>query len=244
MNAAILAGGRGRRLGLLTESAQKAVLYFDGNPLIAHILDTVLNETAVGEIVVLTGYRRNDIHEVLHERYLKEIETGKIRILDFPDVQGTLSRFTSALPHLNLNVPNGWCVCGIDSLVSQTVFHRFCSYTALHQDEVILSFSPRLGVATTHKVGCLKSDNLVELASHEKAGESAQDFLWGTDVGIRYFPISELQKMKERKFANGLNIPVYIQELLVSGKTVRAFLFEEGWKHFALLGDFYGSLAS
>ena len=239
MNVAILAGGRGRRLGLLTESTQKAVLCFNGNPLIFHVVDTALSEMFVGEIIVLTGYRSNDIHQVLHERYPGEIRTGKIGILDFPNVQGTLSRFTSSLPQLHAS--NGWCVCGIDSLVPQTVFHRFCSYVVSHKDEVILSFSPRLEVAPTHKIGCIQADNLIMLTSHEMAVAPPQlDSLWGTDVGIRFFPIQELQRMSEKEFPNGTNIPFYIQELLASRKTVRAFFFEENWKHFASIEDFYG----
>lgn len=241
MNVVILAGGRGRRLGLLTQSAQKAVLCFNGNPLISHILDMILAEINIEQIFVLTGYRAGDIHQVFHARYLEEIRADKIRILDFPDVQGTLSRFTSAFPHLTLIESSGWCVCGIDSLVPRVVFQRFCSYVELHKGEIILSFSPRLEVAPTHKIGCLKAETLIAYILEQTHGSPQTDLLWGTDIGIRYFPNSELQKMKEKKFSNGLNIPSYIQELLTSGNAVRAFFFEENWKHFALLEDFYGT---
>lgn len=67
------------------------------------------------------------------------------------------------------------------------------------------------------------------------------DCLWCTDVGIRYFPLCELQQMRGREFPNGTNFPVYITELLALGKIVRAFPFEENWKHFASLQDFYSS---
>ena len=227
-------------MGLLTESAQKAVLCFNGNPLISHVLDTVLREPTIGEVVVLTGCRGNDIHQILRERYPNEMRTGTIRILDFPNIQGTLSRLTSALPQFNAS--SGWCVCGIDSLVPQTVFHRFCAFVAQHKEEIILSFSPRLEIAPTHKVGCIQGNHLTALALHSRTGESREsNRLWCTDVGIRYFPPPELRGMRQREFPNGTNIPSYIIELLDSGKIIRAFLFEENWRHFASLGDFYGS---
>lgn len=134
MNVAILAGGRGRRLGLLTQSTQKAVLCFNGNPLISHVLKTVLQEPMVEDVVVLTGYRGNDVHKTVNMYHSDEMKTSRIRILDFPDIRGTLSRFASALPYLS--VTTGWCICGIDSLVPHTVFQRFCSFVALRREEI------------------------------------------------------------------------------------------------------------
>ena len=67
MNAVILAGGRGRRLGALTEKRQKATLIFNNEPLIIHILSSLLSSKRVERIMVLTGYRSEDIHKVLYE---------------------------------------------------------------------------------------------------------------------------------------------------------------------------------
>lgn len=198
MNAIVLAGGRGRRLGLLTESTQKAALCFNGNPLISHIIDSLQNEQVIERVSVLTGYRGNDIHDVLNSSYREEVGTGKIQVIDLPQINGTLSRLAEALKCFNL--VTGCYVCGIDSLVPQHVFHNFCTFVGEHSEDVVLLFSPRLEVAPTHKIGCLQKDRLVDYPRLvEIDGKiSEPDFLWYTDVEYDIFHLTFYKRYSKR----------------------------------------------
>lgn len=60
MKALILAAGRGKRLGKITESSNKCLLELKGKPVIEYNLDRAA-DTDINEIVVVVGYRAEDI---------------------------------------------------------------------------------------------------------------------------------------------------------------------------------------
>jgi len=61
MKALILAGGRGKRLGNLTNSTNKCMLELSGKPVIEYNLDRAAEMEAVNEIVIVVGHRAEDI---------------------------------------------------------------------------------------------------------------------------------------------------------------------------------------
>lgn len=60
MKALVLAGGRGKRLEKYSEDINKCMLIFQGKPLIEHSLEKII-ELPVDEIIILVGYRAEDI---------------------------------------------------------------------------------------------------------------------------------------------------------------------------------------
>ncbi len=60
MKALFLAGGRGRRFNEISDSQNKCMLSFKGKPLIEYSLETAA-ETDVSEIVIVVGYRAEEI---------------------------------------------------------------------------------------------------------------------------------------------------------------------------------------
>lgn len=176
--------------------------------------------------------------------YASYLRSGKITILDFPDIQGTLSRLCAGLGTYQPQA--GCCVCGIDSLVSSTVLRRFFQSAKEHPNNMTLLLSPWLEIAPTHKVAYLNGDRLVTYMSGEYMGQSGSpaNTNWYTDVGIRYFPQRLLEQLSHGRYASGLYIPLRIQELITSGIAVYGYVFQDNWKHFSVLEDFYGSFAS
>lgn len=65
---AILAGGRGRRMGSLGEHYPKALLPVANQPLIAHHLG-LLRRVGVQEVFVVVGYRANDVVDAIGDGY-------------------------------------------------------------------------------------------------------------------------------------------------------------------------------
>lgn len=239
MQAIVLAGGRGKRMGILTQNTQKAALYLGDNPLIIHILNGLLREPSVSNIVILTGYRGEDIRRVINNTHRKLLHDGTLTILDFPQTRGTLSRLIASLPCLKIE--QGCYVCGIDSLIPTTAFRRFCSYVDVYKNDVVLALSPRISIATTHKLACVIKDEIMSYVSLEQSSEASHEAQWCTDVGIRYLPHDIMMMLNGRDSTQERYIPSFIQELLSADKTVRGFVFEEDWKHFANINDLYSN---
>jgi len=66
--AIILAGGRGLRLGLLTEQTPKPLLIVAGRPFIFHILDYALKQ-GIERVVIATGYLAEQFERTIGHRY-------------------------------------------------------------------------------------------------------------------------------------------------------------------------------
>lgn len=240
MRAIILAGGRGKRMGVLTKNAQKATLYFDNNPLIVHILNGLFQEPSVSDIVILTGYRGNDIRQLVNKSYRELLDKRRLVLLDFPKVKGTLSRLIAGLT--NLETEQGCYVCGIDALVHATVFRRFCSYVNIHQGDVVLSLSPRIKIAPTHKLANVSGDTPMHyIIAPDSLNKELLELQWYVDVGIRYLPADTLDMLRGKDSSQERYIPSFIQQLLADGRTIKGFVFQEEWKHFATSNDLNGA---
>lgn len=68
LKALILGGGRGKRLENVTSSINKCMLLFKGNPLISYSLKNAIRAD-VSEIVIVVGYRAEDIINQFGNRY-------------------------------------------------------------------------------------------------------------------------------------------------------------------------------
>ena len=241
MRAIVLAGGRGKRMGVLTKNAQKATLYFNDNPLIAHVLNGLLQEPSVSDIVILTGYRGNDIRQLVNKLYRELLDERRLVLFDFPKVKGTLSRLIAGLT--NLEMKQGCYVCGIDALVHATVFRRFCSYVNIHQEDVVLSLSPRIKIAPTHKLAYVSGDTLMRyIIAHGSFNKELRELQWCVDVGVRYLPVDILGMLRGKDFSQERYIHGFIQQLLQNGRIIKGFIFQEEWKHFATINDLYGAM--
>ena len=241
MKLIVLAGGRGKRMGMLTSKKQKAVLPFNGSPLLKHVINGFLNEIRIGKIYILTGYRCEDVHSVLMESYPLQLETGKISCVDLPSVTGTLSRLKASISEVGTG--EDCLVCGIDSLVPFEVSQRFLDFCEDSHRNVSLLLSPYLQIAPTHKVATLHAGRLCEY----ECADSVEDWIGSecfTDVGIRYFPAKILEEIASSRFENDVYIPTCIKALLRSGSDIRGFVFQEDWKHFAYVEDLVASSAS
>ncbi|CAN5291416.1 hypothetical protein BH10PAT2_BH10PAT2_2870 [soil metagenome] len=63
MNAVILAGGLGSRMGELTHENHKSLLEVDGKPILQWILDGLQSEFGSAKVVIATGYQGEKVKE-------------------------------------------------------------------------------------------------------------------------------------------------------------------------------------
>ncbi|MFH0773689.1 MAG: sugar phosphate nucleotidyltransferase [bacterium] len=69
IEAVILAGGRGERMGDITRDRQKCLLPVEGKPILGHILDNIQDAFGSAHLVIATGHRGETIKEAFGERY-------------------------------------------------------------------------------------------------------------------------------------------------------------------------------
>src|SRR3989344_3698429 len=62
---AIMAGGRGKRMGELTEEQPKSLLEFQGKPILTHILDNVIDAFGSAHVTLAVGYKAEKIRKRL-----------------------------------------------------------------------------------------------------------------------------------------------------------------------------------
>ncbi len=56
--AVVLAAGRGKRMGMLTEHLPKPMILVRGKPILEHVLDH-LREAGIEQAAIVVGYRRS-----------------------------------------------------------------------------------------------------------------------------------------------------------------------------------------
>ncbi|OGY43963.1 MAG: hypothetical protein A2729_01410 [Candidatus Buchananbacteria bacterium RIFCSPHIGHO2_01_FULL_39_14] len=237
MEAIILAGGRGRRLGALTKKKQKAALCFCGTPLIVHVINDLLTQE-IGRINILTGYRGKDVWQICVNYYSDQLDSGNIRILDFPYIWGTLNRLMVAIPYLDESF-NGYYVCGIDSLIPFSVSKRFLRFTRFYQQQLILLLSPNIKKAPTHWRVRLIDNRIISYNYFtDYSGDKGAFANLYADVGVRYFPYRLISELREMNYKGERNIPDFIFQKFQSGDSIIGFPFSEDWKHVANPSDF------
>ena len=69
MKALVLAGGRGKRLAGISEQQNKCIIKINGKPLLEYSLDNCAVQPSVSEIVIVVGYKAEEIINIYGNRY-------------------------------------------------------------------------------------------------------------------------------------------------------------------------------
>jgi NDP-sugar pyrophosphorylase family protein len=122
VSVAILAGGMGTRLRAVVVDRPKVLARVHGRPYLAYLLDR-LATAGTAEVVLLTGYRAEQVFDTFGERY------AGMRLIHSPEAKplGTGGALRHALPKLRSTevlVQNGDSWCDVD-LADFLKFHRF-----------------------------------------------------------------------------------------------------------------------
>lgn len=75
--AVIWAGGRGSRLGSLTEFVPKPLIKVEGTPIIVHIMKRLAHD-GIKEFVILTGH----LHEKLEDYFVSKRKRGESKVIE------------------------------------------------------------------------------------------------------------------------------------------------------------------
>lgn len=238
MLAVVLSGGLGVRMGALTKKRQKTTLMFQGRPIIDYVLSCLLRDERIQKVYVLTGHCLADVHQVAESQFGQFLNTGKLAVLDFPDVRGAFNRFFHSLQYFARG--EGVCVCSGDIIVPDHVTDSFLFVADSKKTTILLS--PRLLIAPTHGWAKLREDKVVEyVGPHSFPVSSDATEGWLGDVGVRYLSPEALEWIRRNLTLESkpqLDFSFAIQELVRGEVEVRGVVFNEDWGHFGVPQDF------
>ncbi|HVS35971.1 MAG TPA: nucleotidyltransferase family protein [Gemmataceae bacterium] len=161
VTAAILAGGLGTRLRSVVADRPKALAPVAGRPFVAHLLD-FLNAAGLARVVLLTGFRGEQVKSALGDRY------GRLTLTysQEPSPLGTGGALRAAFHHFDsemILLLNGDSYCRVD-LRALVAFHRNLqaglTLSLVHADDasrfgrVIASPNGRIDAFAEKEAGC------------------------------------------------------------------------------------------
>lgn len=236
MDAIILAGGRGRRMGALTTSRNKGTLSYKGKPLVVHVTERVLTLETIDTIYVATGYRGDTISEALRTRFEDRIASGKIQITEIPHVFGDLKRLAAIIQMCNIS---GKCfVCGIDVLVNTNVTRQLLEKAEDLDDAGMLVLgSADTSVAPSHsRLHIVHGIVTGYVRPNEGHVQDGPDWYAGLGAYVYGAQIVKDLRADPPESADGIiHVARYVWR---RGSLVRGITTKEPWLHFEHGGDF------
>ena len=239
MDAIILTGGRGKRLGALTCNQPKATLHFAGKTLLAHALISLADvHRQIERIYVATGYHAAMIESVLQ----REISTLSINtpVTVLPAERDLGGTFKSTVWALQTACVTGGClIAGIDVIMAKSAMTDFVTRIQSNTRTTFV-VSPLLSIAPTHGHILLKdSARIVEYRKSSAFPASIESGnQWYSDVGIRYFSNSFVQECRSLTLNGPCDFDDVVPHLVKNGNTFNAYVLEGRWLHFGRGQDF------
>lgn len=228
LDIVILAGGRGVRMGELTDSIPKPMLRVDGKPIIQHILNNIIS--AFGQekrirVIIVLGYKGNAIKEALGNQY------GNIRIeyIDGPETilepRKRLLLAESKIVTENFLYLAGDIICRPEQLRKVALLQMAASDTCLGA----LTGAVELGSAYSHAV--LRTQNSVATAVEypEKSESVPKDGLRDMQVACYARRFFEFLKNAPDEV---LLISRVIAHAIEQGEKFQVSEYQGDWYHF------------
>ncbi|TYL39056.1 UTP--glucose-1-phosphate uridylyltransferase [Natronococcus pandeyae] len=218
MQAVVLAAGKGTRLRPLTEDKPKVLVEVDGTPLIEDVFDNLL-EIGVTELVVVVGYRK----EQIIERYGDEYQGVPITYTHQREQLGLAHAILQAEPHIDddfvLMLGDNVFRGNLEDVINRQQEDR--ADAAFLVEEVPYEEASRYGVLDTNEYG-----EIVEVM--EKPDDPPSNLVM---TGFYTFTpaIFHACRLVQPSDRGEYELPDAIDLLIQSGRTIDAIRMD-GWR--------------
>jgi NDP-sugar pyrophosphorylase family protein len=219
---AILAGGRGQRMGELTNERQKCLLPVEGKPILGYVLDSLARAFGNTKVMVCLSYRAKDVYEYVSKNKPRNMvmdfiyDTGGQRTVDlFRSLEGKVK-------------PPFIATAGDIILASDSVYVNAMHLAVESGASLGVSVSPRVFEADTHGVAKVRG-NWVSEFQYPPPENPDQDHL--RDMTIWGFGKSSYNYLE--KFSEVKALSKVIAQSVKNGENVFANIYEDSWYHFA-----------
>ncbi|OGH15291.1 MAG: hypothetical protein A2860_03385 [Candidatus Levybacteria bacterium RIFCSPHIGHO2_01_FULL_37_33] len=226
IEALMLAGGRGSRMGILTENAQKCLLLIEGRPMIGHIMEQLISAFGSVDLKVAISYKGEDV-----KGYIDRNKPPKVSVTYVPVPQGLddYGAFKSAEGFIHgtfLAVPG-------DIIIEPQAYTQAMELLNTSNADVATTLSPHLDTADTHPVAKVKGLEVVEYlakAPSQPDSDHLRDLMIFAS-NKKLFHYMRLYPNSEVYLGN------VIQDIVNNHRSLYATSYESPWLHIAYPQD-------
>lgn len=222
----ILAGGKGERMGALTQNRQKCLIPFEGKPVLGYVIDSISEAFGSAKVILCVSFRAEDVYRYVEQNKPSNITTEYV--LD----EGN-SRIANIIRALEGRVSIPFVAFSGDIIVESSSVYS-SGYEQVLQEGVLtsVSLSPRVNEVKTHAVGKIEQNRVVEFL-YPPPKSLHRDHLrdmtvWG--IGRNFYAYA-------RHYPEIPAVSRLIQQAVQDQEYVAGKLYEGAWIHFGSPAD-------
>jgi NDP-sugar pyrophosphorylase family protein len=237
IEAVILAGGRGQRMGELTNDRQKCLLPVDGEPILGIIISNLVSAFGSVDVKVAVSYHANDVMQFINNRF------GSSRKLIFSYIPhrfgaGTLGAYKTMVGKVRgtfIGLPG-------DVIATPRAYREVVEDNTKNMSSLTLTVTARRDFADSHGVVIGENGNVEKLLwpiSEDQIPESSY-----RDVNIYTMELGIMSMLERYPTLTGA-FTQFIQQTLLSYSKIKPkyYLTTENVLHYAYPKDLQLPLA-
>ncbi len=218
IEALMLAGGRGNRMGSLTETTQKCLLPIEGRPIIGHIIEQLVSTFGSVDLKVAVSYRGEDVKEYIERNKPDKTTTTYVVVPDGLDDYGAYKQAEKHIRGVFLAVPG-------DILIDPQAYLQVVELLHSSTADVATILSPLLDIANTHPVAKLRGWEVVEYIAKAPPQLDPDHF---RDLMIF---ASDIQLFHYMKLYPNRYFGTVMQQIVEKHQSLYAIAYESPWLH-------------
>lgn len=228
ISAVILAGGLGRRMGILTKDYPKSLLEVEGRPILLYILEGLQSEFGSAKVVISTGHKGEDIKARFGNKY-RNIDLEYVHNPAHLEVRKRLLLADGLLQ-------GPFFVMGTDVIAHPSQYSNVVRTFNESTNDIfgVISGATDISPAPTHALISTEGNRVVEIQTYQPFDYTKPSLL--RDMSLWYFDQRTLHLLKEAS-STELNISPVLNEVIKHGAEYVVAKYNDYWYHFATLED-------
>lgn len=225
INAVILTGGLGTRMGFLAQDRPKSMLEIDGKPILTHIFDGLISEFGSAKVILATGYKGEEIKRTYGTQY-RNISINYVHNPQHLEVRRRLLLADGLLDEPFL-------VIGSDVIIHPSQYtHMAQMFDIYSPNDIfgIISGAADLRPAPTHALIYTDQSRVVEIQTYPPF-DTLNPSIY-RDTSLWYFDQRTLHLLKKAP-PSELNISSVLNEAIKKGAEYLVEKYFDHWYHFA-----------
>ncbi len=155
IEAFVLAGGRGSRMGALTERTQKCLLPIDGRPTIGHVMERLTSAFGSVDLKVAISYKGDDVREYIERNKPRKIATTYISVPHGLNDYGAYMAAEEYIHGIFLALPG-------DIIIDPKAYSQIIELFDSGNADMTTTLSPLVNIADTHPVAKIQDLQVIE----------------------------------------------------------------------------------
>ena len=231
VEAIILAGGKGVRMGNLTQERQKCLLPIDGEPALGQVIDNLVSAFGSLDLKVSIDYKSEQVIEYVDKKKSKKISVSYIP--HSGDIEGW-EIYRGILPH----VRGSFIATPGDIIALPEAYTNIATIFENEDVDGAMTLSPHLEAVDTHGVGKLENSRVTDLQwppPHQSEPEHLRDMtIWASDK--QFFDLIEKYPSPKK------SIGVVFMKAIHDNRPIAGNLYTKQWIHLGYPEDLEKSM--